>query len=144
MCKPDMTCALDAAATDEARQGFEAWANAMRALARHPNVYVKLSGAFSEMGPECKAWTGREVFARVRPWCEVVLREFGAGRILFGSDWPVCDIGGPGGDRAWGVWREAVACALEAWGLGAKEREGVWWRNAVEVYGLEVTEEEMA
>jgi len=52
------------------------WAAGVRALAELPNVTCKLSGLFTEGDPTGTA-------ERARAW-------FGAGRCMFGSDWPVC------------------------------------------------------
>ena len=52
-----------------------------------PNVAVKLSGMTSEAPP---AWTPR----CCSPFAEALLTSFGPGRLMFGSDWPVCLLGG--------------------------------------------------
>ncbi|KJK50171.1 amidohydrolase [Lentzea aerocolonigenes] len=60
------------------------WAELMRSLAAHENVTCKLSGLVTEA--DWKAWD----VAALRPYFEVVLDAFGADRLMFGSDWPVC------------------------------------------------------
>jgi predicted TIM-barrel fold metal-dependent hydrolase len=58
---------------------------------------------------------------------------------MFGSDWPVCNIGGPRGEAGnWGFWREAVSRVLEEWEESEKVREGVWWRTGERAYGIEL------
>jgi len=61
------------------------WFDQMQAAAAAPNVYAKLSGQFDK-----PAWT----VANVRPYVDFALEQFGAHRIMFGSDWPVCILGG--------------------------------------------------
>jgi L-fuconolactonase len=67
-----------------ARGELEPWATQMRALAEHDNVVCKLSGMVTEA--DWDAWS----VADLRPYAETVLNAFGADRVMFGSDWPVC------------------------------------------------------
>ena len=65
---------------------------------------------------------------------------------MFGSDWPVCNVGGPRGEEGnWAFWREVVLAVVEGWGgKGGEEGEGegeserVWWRAAAEAYRVDV------
>ena len=56
---------------------------------RHENVVCKLSGMVTEA--DWAAWT----VADLRPYADVVLEAFGPGRLMFGSDWPVCTLAAP-------------------------------------------------
>ena len=60
------------------------WANGMRALADHKNVYCKISGMVTEAN--WKGWNKSDF----TPYLDIVINSFGADRIMFGSDWPVC------------------------------------------------------
>lgn len=54
---------------------------------------------------------------------------------MWGSDWPVCDVGGPAGrNENWALWRDVVAEWLE--GKGDEVGEWIWWRAGWEAYGL--------
>jgi len=68
---------------DQGTAGLAAWRGAFTELAGHANVTGKLSGLVTEAGP---GWT----VPQLRPFVEVALAEFGAERLMFGSDWPVC------------------------------------------------------
>lgn len=58
---------------------------------------------------------------------------------MFGSDWPVCNVGGPSGEAGnWGLWRDLLGLWMQEKGLGERERESVWWRAGCEVYGVEI------
>ena len=65
---------------------LEPWATDMRALAALPNVSCKLSGMVTEA--DWSSWT----VDSLRPYADTVLDAFGADRVLFGSDWPVCTL----------------------------------------------------
>ncbi len=65
---------------------IDEWKRDIEAIACHPNVYCKVSGMVTEA--EWKGWR-KEDF---RPYLDVVFESFGIDRVMFGSDWPVCQI----------------------------------------------------
>jgi L-fuconolactonase len=120
---PDLDVVIDHCAKPAvANRGWEPWATLLREAAAHPRVHCKLSGLVTEAGP---AWTVDDL----RPYVEHVLDCFGPGRVLWGSDWPVVELGG-GYER----WRAATHTLLG--GLTDTEREGVLGANARRFYGL--------
>jgi L-fuconolactonase len=64
------------------------WAQWMPALAQCPNVTVKLSGMITEA--DWASWTPNDL----RPFVSRIYQWFGADRLMFGSDWPVCLLAG--------------------------------------------------
>ena len=97
---------------------------------------MKLSGGFSEFGGTAPSVT--TVVEHLRPWVEVVFQEYGADRVMFGSDWPVCNVGGKrASEGSWADWRSVVEAVLEECGVHGEGRERVWWGTAQEAYGLE-------
>src|SRR5580704_5059795 len=81
---PELTLVLDHAGKPPIASGeIEPWAREIRALAGQPNVMCKLSGLVTEAGPAAEP----RDFA---PFADVILGAFGASRLMFGSDWPVC------------------------------------------------------
>jgi L-fuconolactonase len=62
------------------------WAGAISAIARRPNVFCKLSGLVTEA--DWTSWRAGDL----APYAEHVLDVFGPDRVLFGSDWPVCEL----------------------------------------------------
>lgn len=99
------------------------WEAGIRELAALPNVWVKVSGLTSGLVPG--AWSADEL----RPVVETALDAFGAGRLLYGSDWPLAELGG--GAEA---WRDAASQLLGS--LSAAERDAVFGGTAAEVYAL--------
>ncbi|KAL1645459.1 L-rhamnono-gamma-lactonase [Diplodia intermedia] len=133
LCKPDMQ---QHPATPAQHDEFSRWSAAIRRAARSPHTYMKLSGAFSEMGgdPDHLPWTPERVLDRMRPWLDVLFDAFPPERIMFGSDWPVCNV--RGGASAWKSWVAAVEAILDAYGLTDEQRDRVWYGTAVEAYRL--------
>src|SRR6187551_2753974 len=87
MAKPNLTI------YNTADPAFNNWRNAIYSLSKCDNTYVKLSGGFSEMPASLRKQTPSEIFQALFPWFGVVLATFGASKIMFGSDWPVCTVG---------------------------------------------------
>ncbi len=76
---------LDHAAKPPIATGFDSvWAERLAALAACPNVWCKISGLVTEAD-----WQDWDV-DRLRPFVDHAARVFGPGRLIFGSDWPVC------------------------------------------------------
>lgn len=72
-----------------------AWRDAMAECARNPLTVAKVSGLYAARGP-LDAWT----IDQVRPFVEDALDLFGAGRLMYGSDWPIAELAG-GYARTW-------------------------------------------
>jgi len=115
---------LDHAAKPRIADGvLEPWAAMIRELAARPNVACKVSGLVTEAGT---GWR-REQFA---PYVRVLLEAFGPGRLMFGSDWPVCLLAAS--------YAEVVALARDLLSphLNPAELEGFFAANARSVYAL--------
>jgi L-fucono-1,5-lactonase len=120
---PQLTFVLDHGGNPPAAAGQLApWASAVRALARCPNVTCKLSGLVTEAAPAAPP-------ATFEPVADVILSAFGADRVMFGSDWPVCLLASdyPG--------VMGLARALTA-GLSEAERTAVFAGTAARVYRI--------
>jgi L-fuconolactonase len=73
-------------------------------------------------------WTGWRS-EHLRPYLDVAFDAFGADRVMFGSDWPVCLIAATYA-RVLSVVDEYAAA------LSADERDGLFGGNAARFYGL--------
>jgi L-fuconolactonase len=103
---------------------LEPWSRDLAELGRRPNVYCKLSGHARE------ADHARWSTADLRPYFDVALKAFGPGRLMFGSDWPVCTLA-----TSYSRWVECVAELTAE--LAPSERERIMGGTAVEAYRLE-------
>ncbi|KAF8247347.1 hypothetical protein K440DRAFT_584688, partial [Wilcoxina mikolae CBS 423.85] len=110
MAKPDLK-----APWERSRE----WRGCMQQLAGYKNVAVKMSGVFSEIDGEVVKPDVESIVQKVMPWVESVLEIFGAKRVIWGSDWPVCNIGygkmvgREMQDGAWEAWRAVSERLLE-------------------------------
>jgi len=103
---------------------FKEWRAHIMELAKNPQVYCKLSGLVTEAD-----WT-RWTVADLRPYVEVVMEQFGPGRVAFGSDWPVVTLA-----SSYKRWYETAMQLCE--GLSADELKRVFYQNALDFYQID-------
>jgi L-fuconolactonase len=65
-------------------QQIKDWAKEIRDIAVHENVYCKISGMVTEAD-----WYDWDP-SNFKNYIDTIVESFGANRIMFGSDWPVC------------------------------------------------------
>jgi len=84
---PALRMVIDHLAKPHIRSGrLEGWADLIRRAASFPNVFCKLSGMVTEA--DHRSWNVEQL----RPYVQTVLDLFGPDRLMFGSDWPVCEL----------------------------------------------------
>ncbi|MDB5122192.1 MAG: Amidohydrolase [Mucilaginibacter sp.] len=108
---------------DIKNKNIDRWANGMRAIARHDNVWCKVSGMITEA--DWQNW----VLSDFEPYLDVVFEAFGPKRVMFGSDWPVCNVAG-GFQRMHSVVKNYTSK------LSEDEQARFWGLNAIEFYKL--------
>lgn len=115
---------LDHLAKPEIRRGaIDEWARDLAALAAAPNVCCKLSGLVTEAN--WKHWRPEDM----HPYLDVAVGVFGTGRLIAGSDWPVCTVAGD--------YARVMSLAEEyLQRRPAAERAAVLGSNARRFYGL--------
>jgi len=100
------------------------WKKQMLLIASCNNVYCKVSGMVTEAN--WKTWK-KEDFT---PYLDVVVDAFGTGRIMFGSDWPVCKVA---------ATYEEMIDIVESYFLpfSNTEKQKIFGVNAVSFYNLD-------
>jgi L-fuconolactonase len=102
---------------------LQPWADLLGELARRENVSCKISGMVTEA--DYNNWTE----AQLKPYFDVVLEAFGAERLLFGSDWPVCLVA-----TEYKNWLAVVANVVDK--LSENEKELFYFKNAEKLYQI--------
>lgn len=100
-----------------------AWIASIREFARREHVWCKFSGVVTEVPGW--AWTS----ALVQPYFDIVLAAFGPGRVMFGSDWPVCLVA-----AEYREWHDHVRGATAA--LSPDEQAAVLGGTAARFYRI--------
>jgi L-fuconolactonase len=127
---PELRLVVDHMAKPPVASGeVKDWAAELRRVAAYQNISCKLSGLVTEAN--LRSWRTEDL----RPYVECALEFFGAGRLMFGSDYPVCLLAASYG-RVLDSFQSLLAELKE------EDQSRVFGENAVEFYRLE--EESMA
>ena len=82
---PEQRFVIDHIAKPEIKaKKTEPWAAQIREIAQNKNVFCKVSGMVTEA--DWRNWKPEDF----KPYLDVGFEAFGADRLMFGSDWPVC------------------------------------------------------
>lgn len=122
---PDARFVVDHLAKPPIRDGgVGAWSDLVSQWRGFANAAWKLSGLVTEA--DWQHWTP----ADLAPVVDHALATFGAERLIFGSDWPVCLLAAP--------YRTVIETArVLTGGLSDRERAGTFGENARRIYGLD-------
>jgi len=121
---PAQPFVLDHIAKPLIEQGIlSPWESGVRALARLPNIYCKLSGMVTEA--RWRQWREDDF----RAYLDVIFNAFGPERVMIGSDWPVCTLSADYG-QALGIVIDYIAQ------LSSEVQEGILGGNCARFYGL--------
>lgn len=107
-----------------AQRELAPWKEYLKALAGYPNVYCKLSGMVTEA--DWQQWQ----YADLIPYLDVVTETFGPGRLMFGSDWPVCLLAAS---------YQQVVEVIDRYfaSFSPTEKAGIYGQNAANFYQLD-------
>ncbi|ODA93915.1 amidohydrolase [Mesorhizobium sp. SEMIA 3007] len=122
---PDVQFVLDHCGVPDIKGGAEhPWREHMSEIALRPNVMAKISGVVAYADPG--SWT----VGTLRPYVEHTIAAFGWDRVVWGSDWPVCTLGG-----GLSTWVAATHALLS--GCSIAERDSLLSGNARKLWRLE-------
>ncbi len=121
---PDVRFILDHCGVPDIKgEAREPWANDIAELAKRPNVTAKISGVVAYA--DADSW----IAETLRPWVEHTIGAFGWDRVVWGSDWPVCTLGG--GLLAWVAATHTILN-----GVSPDERRKLLAANAERIWQL--------
>jgi len=125
---PDTQFVLDHCGVPDIAGGImDGWCADLRDLSGLPNVACKISGVLAYCSPE------NAKLQAVRPWVEHCIESFGWDRVVWGSDWPVCNV--LSSLPAWvEISRQIVQSASE------DEQAKLFHKNALRIYGVQATQ----
>ena len=123
---PDQPFVLDHIAKPDLKTGnIIKWKADIKELAKEENVMCKVSGMVTEA--HWHSWSPDDL----KPCLDVVFENFTAKRLMFGSDWPVCNVAAKYSEVV-NVVNDYIAQ------LSLNEQDMVWFKNAQAFYSLEV------
>jgi L-fuconolactonase len=99
------------------------WATLVREIAQNKNIFCKVSGLVTEA--DGHNWKPEDF----KPYLNVVFEAFGADRLMFGSDWPVCLVAAS--------YRQVKQLTEDfVKGYSEVDRDKIFGGNAARFYGL--------
>ncbi|KZS38396.1 amidohydrolase [Aquimarina aggregata] len=121
---PEHKFVIDHIAKPSIKNGdIKEWETLIREIAKHRNVYCKVSGMVTEA--DWAHWK----YDNFVPYLDVVFDAFSTKRIMYGSDWPVCLLGGN---------YSSIKSIIEEYikNLSAEQQEEIMGGNAIKFYQL--------
>jgi len=122
---PDQKFVLDHIAKPDIKNHKVAdWAKDIRAIAELDNLWCKVSGMVTEA--DWKNWAIDDF----EPYLDVVFEAFGIEKVMFGSDWPVCQVAASYANMA-DIVKQYTST------LSISEQSIFWGENAVNFYNIQ-------
>jgi L-fuconolactonase len=103
---------------------FDAWAEDIAYLANNTRACCKLSGLLTEASIDAG-------YHELSPYIDWLLKCFGPGKLIWGSDWPVLNL-------AADYSRWVVLCEQALAPLPAADQRKIWRDNAIAFYNLAI------
>lgn len=120
---PEVTFILDHCGVPDIKNGnLQPWKDNLTELAKRANIIAKISGIIAY--GDANTWELDDL----RPYFEHTVSSFGHERIIWGSDSPVCDLGG--GLETWVAATHALTC-----GWTNSDRTAFFHQNATKLWG---------
>lgn len=108
---------------DIKNQKIDGWKKNILVISKNKNVSCKVSGMVTEA--DWKNWKLEDF----TPYLDVVFEAFGSKRVLFGSDWPVCNLAG-GYENMLSIVQSYTSTLTQT------EQDFFWGGNAIAFYNL--------
>ena len=121
---PDQAFVIDHIAKPDIKSGeIASWKKGIEEIAKFNNVSCKISGMVTEA--DWNSWKPSDL----KPYLDVIFESFSVDKILFGSDWPVCNVAAD---------YNIVVKTLEDYisKLSIEDQNKIWSENAKAFYKL--------
>jgi len=122
---PDQRFVIDHIAKPYIREGLvDEWKRDIKSLAVFPNVFCKVSGMVTETN--YKSWRPEDF----HPYLNVVTAAFGTNRIMYGSDWPVCQVAAS--------YQQTMSIVKDYYkAFSETEQQSIFGKNAIDFYQID-------
>ena len=120
----DQAFVIDHIAKPDIKSGeIASWKKGIKEIAKFENVKCKISGMVTEA--DWNNWKPSDL----KPYLDVIFENFSADKLMFGSDWPVCNVASD--------YKELVK-TLEDYisQLSIEDQNKIWFENAKSFYKL--------
>jgi len=122
---PDVAFILDHCGVPDVKgRALHPWRDYIRELSKFPNVACKVSGLVAYGDPS--NWKAEDL----RSFVDHVIESFGWNRVMFGSDWPVCNL-----TASYKKWVETLLDLTHS--AGEANQKKLFSENAIRIYRLQ-------
>lgn len=105
------------------KQSLTRWANYMKEISKHENVFVKVSGMVTEA--DFHSWKKEDFYI----YLDHLVEYFGPNRLIYGSDWPVCLVAAQ--------YEEQLDILTTYFsGFSQEDKKKIFRENAIDFYHL--------
>jgi L-fuconolactonase len=121
---PEQKFVIDHIAKPDIKSGdIASWKRGIEEIAKFENVWCKISGMVTEA--DWNNWKPSDL----KPYLDVIFENFSADKLMFGSDWPVCNVASD--------YKELVK-TLEDYisQLSIEDQNKIWFNNVKSFYNL--------
>lgn len=121
---PDQPFVIDHIAKPDIKSGdIVSWKKGIVEIAKAENVFCKISGMVTEA--DWNNWKADDL----KPYLDVIFENFSADKLMYGSDWPVCNVASD---------YTQVVKNLEDYisQLSLQNQNKIWHKNALSFYKL--------
>lgn len=123
---PDQAFVLDHIAKPAIKSGaMLSWKEGIKELAQAENVMCKVSGMVTEA--DWNNWKTDDL----KPYLDVIFENFTAKNLMFGSDWPVCNLAA-NYSKVVGIVEDYIKP------LSIQDQNQIWYKNAESFYSLDL------
>ncbi|EJL61915.1 amidohydrolase family protein [Flavobacterium sp. CF136] len=121
---PEQVFVIDHIAKPDIKlRDIESWKKGMEEIAKFKNVSCKISGMVTEA--DWNSWKSSDL----KPYLDVIFENFSADKLMFGSDWPVCNVASD--------YTEVVKTLEDYITLfSIEDQNKIWYENAKSFYKL--------
>lgn len=123
---PDQAFVLDHIAKPDVKLGnILSWEKNIKELAKAENVMCKISGMVTEA--DWNNWKSDDL----KPYLDVIFENFSTKNLMFGSDWPVCNLAADYA-KVVGIVEDYIIP------LSIQDQNQIWYKNVESFYNLDL------
>lgn len=123
---PELRVVVDhGAKPDIAADAFEPWSEKIQKISEYSTTFCKISGLVTEAGQDVS-------YEKLSRYMNHLVTCFGAQRLMWGSDWPVCTL-----RASYAEWVSYIDALIE--NMSSDDRKAILGESAISFYKLNIS-----
>lgn len=121
---PNQKFVIDHIAKPDIKSGsIDSWKKGIEEIAKYDNVWCKISGMVTEA--DWKNWKPEDL----KPYLDVIFKNFSVDKLMYGSDWPVLNVASDY-DEVVKTLKDYISK------FSIEDQNKIWFENAISFYNL--------